>query len=40
MGTIIIGKVESGIVVKGQTVTVMPNRVGFVVVLSRSSSCS
>ncbi|VDN22513.1 unnamed protein product [Gongylonema pulchrum] len=26
MGTIIIGKVQSGIVVKGQTLTVMPNR--------------
>lgn len=29
MGTIIIGKMESGVVVKGQTLTVMPNRVSL-----------
>lgn len=30
MGTIIIGKMESGVLVKGQTLTVMPNRVSYV----------
>lgn len=29
MGTIIIGKMESGVVAKGQTLTVMPNRVSL-----------
>ncbi|KAL3986192.1 Elongation factor Tu GTP binding domain family protein [Acanthocheilonema viteae] len=32
MGTIIIGKMESGIVVKGQTLTVMPNRTSIQVI--------
>ncbi|CAG9529968.1 unnamed protein product [Cercopithifilaria johnstoni] len=32
MGTIIIGKIESGVVVKGQTLTVMPNRTNIQVI--------
>uniref|UniRef100_A0A915Q305 Tr-type G domain-containing protein n=1 Tax=Setaria digitata TaxID=48799 RepID=A0A915Q305_9BILA len=32
MGTIIIGKMESGVVVKGQTLTVMPNRTSIQVI--------
>ncbi|VDN08002.1 unnamed protein product [Thelazia callipaeda] len=32
MGTIIIGKMESGVVVKGQTLTVMPNRTNIQVI--------
>ncbi|EFO23627.1 elongation factor Tu domain-containing protein [Loa loa] len=32
MGTIILGKMESGVVVKGQTLTVMPNRTSIQVI--------
>uniref|UniRef100_A0A8R1TMC4 Tr-type G domain-containing protein n=1 Tax=Onchocerca volvulus TaxID=6282 RepID=A0A8R1TMC4_ONCVO len=32
MGTIIIGKMESGVVIKGQTLTVMPNRTSIQVI--------
>jgi translation elongation factor EF-1alpha len=29
MGTVIIGKLESGVIQKGENVAVMPNRVSF-----------
>lgn len=33
MGTIIIGKIESGVIAKGDMVTVMPNRVSLLPLL-------
>lgn len=33
MGTIVIGKMESGVIGKGDTVVVMPNRVSLILIL-------
>jgi GTPase len=43
MGTVVMGKIESGSVHRGDTLMIMPNKVGFLiwghVVINPSSSC-